>query len=133
MTHRVLIAEDDPVFRHLLEFTLKRAGFLVAVATDGRAAVDYLIANTTDFIVTDHQMPGCSGEDLLRTLRSNGHQPPTILCTAKGWELDHDRLMEEHQLIGILSKPFSPSRLVQMISDHFQAVGADEAEAPTTC
>ncbi|MEM9365729.1 MAG: response regulator [Planctomycetota bacterium] len=129
MTHRILIAEDDPVFRHLLDFTLKRAGFHVVVASDGNVAAEYLTANPIDFIVTDHQMPGCSGEELLRMLRAKGEQPPTILCTAKGWELDHDRLMEEHQLIGILSKPFSPSKLVRMIQDHFQTIEAQGIEA----
>ncbi len=64
MTHRpttVLIAEDDPVFRRVMSFSIARTGLTVESVGDGLSAYERLCQGGIDFLITDHQMPICSG------------------------------------------------------------------------
>lgn len=113
----VLIVEDDPVFRRVMSFTVARCGLDVETASDGDKAYDRLIKGGIDFLVTDHQMPVCTGVELFLRLEKNNDvaQPPTILCTAKGLELDSHALQTRFNLIAIMHKPFSPRKLSDLI------------------
>jgi len=113
----VLIVEDDAVFRRVLSFTITRRGFRVATAADGPAGLEILETGEVSFLVTDFQMPGCDGLDLLRRFDQLDHvrRPPTILCTAKGLELDTHALIERFSLTAVMHKPFSPRKLCDII------------------
>ena len=116
----VLIVEDEPVFRRVMSFTVARSGLQVETASDGDQAYQRLLQGGIDFLVTDHQMPVCTGLELLQRLVENNDvaQPPTILCTAKGLELDSRELESRFHLVGIMHKPFSPRKLSDLILAH---------------
>lgn len=123
MTHRpttVLIAEDDPVFRRVMGFSIARTGLTVESVGNGLAAYERLCLGGIDFLVTDHQMPVCSGLELLERMRANTtlQAPPTILCTAKGLELDSRGLECDFKLVAVMHKPFSPKKLSDLILKH---------------
>ena len=115
----VLIAEDDPVFRRVLGVAISKHGLKIESVGDGHAAYQRIQQGGIDFLVLDHQMPLCSGIELLEQLSARGEGecgiPPTILCTAKSLELDRSELIERFKLIEILHKPFSPKRLGDLI------------------
>ncbi len=117
-TPTILIIEDDPVFRRVLHFTVAKSGFNSETACNGEEGFQRLMQGGIDFMVTDLQMPICSGLELLQRLESieNFQRPRTILCTAKGLELDTEELRKRYDLIGIVHKPFSPRKLVDLIS-----------------
>ncbi|MGB7328495.1 MAG: response regulator [Rubripirellula sp.] len=121
----VLIAEDDPVFRRVLGFTISRAGNNVETASDGLAAYERLCQGGIDFIVTDHQMPVCSGLEMLDRIKANPSigPIPTILCTAKGFELDSQSLQQQFGLVAIMHKPFSPRLLIELITRNLGGSG----------
>jgi CheY-like chemotaxis protein len=125
----VLIVEDDPVFRRVMNFTIARCGFSVETASDGQAAYQRLCQGGVDFLVTDHQMPVCSGLELLEMLESNTDvtRPPTVLCTAKGLELDSQGLQARFGLAAVMHKPFSPRKLSELI---LQIIEADKTPTP---
>ncbi|KAA5540679.1 response regulator [Roseiconus nitratireducens] len=116
----ILIIEDDPVFRRVIGFTLEKNGMRVETADDGQSGYDRLMRGDFDLIVTDYQMPVCGALELLQRLdRLPDYQrPPTILCTAKGLELDSDMLQRTFDLTAILHKPFSPRHLVDVIRNN---------------
>ncbi|XZE54709.1 response regulator [Planctomycetaceae bacterium SH139] len=116
----ILIAEDEPVFRRVIIFTLQRQGFKVTATVNGAEAWKQLQSHSYDALVTDHQMPGGNGIELLENLRTTElhGRLPTILCTAKGFELDASYLIDRFRLITILHKPFSPQRLAGLLRDH---------------
>ena len=119
----VLVAEDDPVFRRVMEFTLGRGCLVVESVSDGLSALHRLEAGGIDFLVTDQQMPGCTGLELLAQKKNNPviSGIPAILCTAKGFELDTQHLINEFNLIEVMHKPFSPRRLSKVIQTHVQS------------
>ncbi|MBB3209719.1 CheY-like chemotaxis protein [Rhodopirellula rubra] len=120
----ILVAEDDPVFRRLMHFTIEQAGYRVFTAPDGEQAWQRLQEGDIDLLVTDHQMPRCSGIELLHRVRdaASEGQPlisTAVLCTAKGFELDCSQLQDEFGLLAVMGKPFSPKQLTRLIDGHF--------------
>jgi len=78
---RVLLADDDPAVRISVMRVLTAAGFEVTPAEDGNAAIDALKCGAFDVIVTDINMPGSSGVDLLRLVRTYDLDVPVLLMT----------------------------------------------------
>ena len=84
-TQRILVVEDEPDIARVLEFALSSAGFQVSMVNDARAALDAAVVTAPDLMLLDVMIPGMSGFDVLRTLRSDA---PTaamaiILVTAR--------------------------------------------------
>ena len=115
----VLIVEDDAVFRRVISFTVARAGFNVAHATNGLEGYDRFMVGDINFIVTDLQMPRSNGIEMLERISRQTTVPrvPTILCTAKGLELDTEAIVQHFGLVTVLRKPFSPRHLTEWICD----------------
>nr|MBA3641501.1 response regulator [Acidobacteriota bacterium] len=65
-TARVLVVDDEPSMRQMLSFALRREGYDVTTADDGRTALEALRDGRFDLVVTDVRMPEVSGVDLLR-------------------------------------------------------------------
>ncbi|EMB18257.1 Signal transduction response regulator, receiver region domain protein [Rhodopirellula europaea SH398] len=123
---RVLIAEDDPVLRHLLQFTLDRAGMDVTAVANGQLAWDEIQSGQKfDVLVTDHEMPELSGVDLIGRVVETTSISVIVLCTAKGFEIDPDRIVDRPGLVSLVSKPFSPKQLVSIIEERLKKNAAD--------
>lgn len=119
----VLIAEDDPVFRRVIAFSLAKAGFECLTASNGQEAFSIAENADVDLMVTDHQMPICSGLELIQKIRQHAmlSQLPIVLCTAKGFELNAAELISAYQLIAVMRKPFSPRQMISLISAYLNS------------
>ncbi len=80
---KVLLVEDDHDMSEVLLQTLTKRGFTVQVAGSGKSAMDLLRVNKYDIIVLDWMMPGLSGVDVCRSLRSAGDHTPILMLTAR--------------------------------------------------
>lgn len=110
---KILIAEDDPISRRVLEVTLSKWGHEVVVTSDGRAACATLQEKDAPLVaILDWMMPGMDGPEVCRQLRAQGGNASTyvILLTAKGTKQDI--------ILGLqagaddyLIKPFDPGEL----------------------
>lgn len=114
---KILIAEDNLVMAHVLQFNLERAGFDVHVAADGVLALEAASEDSFDLIITDYQMPRMNGEELARQLRTFPEycDTPIVLCSAKGYEIDIDQLKRDPGIAEVVYKPFSPAQIVELI------------------
>lgn len=121
---RVMIAEDDPAFRRVIEFMLRREGVATITAKDGIEALHQLESAPCDLLVTDAQMPNMGGIELIEQVR--GHKSlgslPIILCTAKGLEIDSEQMMHKYSLTAIFHKPFSPTALIEAIRSRAELI-----------
>jgi DNA-binding response OmpR family regulator len=114
---RILLAEDEPHIRRILQTVLEEAGFAVDAVGEGTVARERMIGNQSYVLVlTDIMMPGCSGLDLLAALRTLPHRRtiPVIVLTAKGQDADREAAFS----LGaddFLTKPFSPKKLLSRI------------------
>ena len=87
MTHRVLIVDDDPAQRRLLDSMIRRCGHDTLLADSAAAALDLLAqprARPIDLIMLDLVMPGMDGLELLSRLDGMGSRIPVIVQTAQG-------------------------------------------------
>jgi two-component system NtrC family response regulator len=115
---KILIAEDEPALLRSLIFTLKRFQFQATGVTDGLQALDYLAnckENICDLFITDIQLPGISGFEVIDKIRSLGFQFPILVITAYG---DQKVLTEiaKRKIEDYLTKPFSMDDLLQRVA-----------------
>ncbi|HEY3817659.1 MAG TPA: EAL domain-containing protein [Polyangiaceae bacterium] len=81
MSSSVLVVDDDVNLGRAVQRVLSGAGYSVIVATDGGAALEAIKRESFDVIVSDIQMPGLSGVEVLRGVRANDLDVPVILMT----------------------------------------------------
>jgi diguanylate cyclase (GGDEF)-like protein len=110
---KVLVADDDPVYRHLLQATLTRWGYHVQVVADGSAAWQVLQADDRpDMVILDWIMPGLSGDQLCRLIRQQPHDRYTFVLLLTGKSNQSDRVEGlESGADDCLFKPFDPDEL----------------------
>lgn len=120
---RVLIAEDNRALADVTRFNLTRAGFNVTVARNGKEAQEHLQRAEFDCLVTDYQMPLMNGEELCRWIRTQStlSELPIVLLSAKGLEVDQERMRLELGVRAFLFKPFSPRELAETVSERLAA------------
>ena len=80
---RIFVVEDEPELNHLLVKQLQAAHYSVDSCFNGTDALDYLRCAEYDAIVLDIMLPGISGLEVLRELRSGGDKTPVLLLTAR--------------------------------------------------
>ncbi|GAA1237427.1 LmbE family N-acetylglucosaminyl deacetylase/CheY-like chemotaxis protein [Microbacterium phyllosphaerae] len=113
---RVLVVDDDPDVALLVKTVLeRRAGCEVVVAQDGLSAVERLTRFTPDVVVTDIEMPGLDGLELLAELRRKDPLVPVIVMTAHV-SVEYAVSALRAQADEFLTKPLDNARLVEAVS-----------------
>ncbi|UFN50858.1 response regulator transcription factor [Roseomonas sp. OT10] len=110
----LLVVDDDPRLRGLLQRFLAEQGFRVSVAGDAAAARQALAGMAYDLLVLDVMMPGETGLQLVESLRRESQDVPVLMLTAAG--SPDDRVAGfEHGADDYLAKPFDPRELAQRV------------------
>ena len=127
MATSILIVEDEPEIRELLNFSLVRAGFDVAEAASGEMALQYLDNKLPDILIVDWMLPGMSGVELAKRLRRDEltNKLPLLMLTARSEETDLLKSFESG-IDDYMSKPFSPRELVARIKALLRRTGVPE-------
>ena len=110
----ILVVDDEPHIRDVVGSYLAREGHQVRYAADGDAALASALDDEPDLIVLDVMLPGRSGFDVLRELRTAGRRSAVILLTARDDVIDRVAGLE----IGAddyVTKPFEPRELVARV------------------
>ncbi|MGH3440747.1 MAG: response regulator transcription factor [Nitriliruptorales bacterium] len=112
----ILVVDDDPGIRQLLEVTLE--GHEVTFAKDGVEALELLPTHKVDVVVLDVMMPRLDGIETLRRIRvdSKNQELPVILLSAKVNEDDHLRGYQAGA-DAYVTKPFDPEYLERVIEE----------------
>lgn len=117
----VLVVDDEDSTRKLVAFAVRRAGFDVLEASDGKAALDIVRTAAVAMVVLDMGMPGMSGTEVLQALRSRSETAtlPVLLMTGSGDEYS----VIEGLAAGaddFLSKPVRLDELIARINAHLR-------------
>jgi two-component system OmpR family response regulator len=108
---RLLVAEDDPGLRSVLERALVRNGYVVDTVADGARALEHLRSYDYDAAVVDWRMPGPPGVDVVREARRLGTRVPIIMLTARDTTADRVEGLDAGA-DDYLVKPFELSELL---------------------
>lgn len=119
MGKRILLCDDEIHILRAAEFKVKRAGYEVRIASDGEEGWERIQEQLPDLVITDCQMPRLDGLGLIARAREHEatRELPFFMLTAKGLELSHTELAEKLNVLGVISKPFSPRDLLRTIDE----------------
>lgn len=119
--YSILIIEDDPAYRSIMETILKMEGFEVQSASNGRAGLELLAHERPDLILCDIMMPGVDGHFVLESIRENAStaEIPFIFVTALGERNDVRRGMSAGA-DDYLPKPFSADELLAAVTSRIR-------------
>ena len=115
-TQTILVVEDEEAIRNMLQYSLVQEGFLCREAKNVDEAREIISVDSPNLILLDWMLPGMSGIDYARRLRSNDETKdiPIIMLTAKGQEDEKVRGLETGA-DDYITKPFSTKELVARI------------------
>ncbi len=127
---RILIVEDEDSFSDALSFMLRREGYEVFIAADGNTAVAEFDKHGPDLVLLDLMLPGISGTEVCRIIRSKS-TVPVIMLTAKDGEVD--------KVVGLelgaddyVTKPFSSRELLARVRAVLRRHGEQDELLPPT-
>jgi len=123
----MLIVEDEASIAEVVSLYLKRAGFAVQIASDGRQAMNIFERQKPSFVILDLMLPEVDGLSLTRWLRDRSNVP-IIMLTARREEIDRIAGLEMGADDYIV-KPFSPQELVSRVRAVMRRLGREQAEA----
>jgi len=114
---RILICDDEPHIVEGLRYLLKKPDREIAVAHNGKAAIERAYEATPDLLIIDIMMPVMNGIEAIATLRQNPKfaETPIIILTAKGCQ-DDSTMAEKLWKATVMAKPFYPTRLRELVS-----------------
>jgi len=115
---KALIVDDEFHIVQVVAIKLRNNGFEVLTADNGADAYALACENKPDIMITDYQMPGLTGLELIEKLRATPETAsiPVIMLTGHGFDISD----EQKQKLGIstcLSKPFSPREVLSTVED----------------
>ena len=123
----ILLVDDEPHITDVVSAYLEREGHQVETATDGDAAFELARATRPDLIVLDVGLPGRSGFDVLRDLRSAGVDSAVILLTARDDLIDRVAGLEMGA-DDYVTKPFEPRELMARVGAVLRRGGEGQAD-----
>ena len=115
---RILVVEDEAALADTVRYNLEREGYAVAVAADGRRALESFRVDSPSLVILDLMLPELSGLDVCREIRQIS-TVPIIMVTAKDSEADKVAGLE----IGAddyVTKPFSVRELISRVRAHLR-------------
>ncbi|NKF21708.1 chemotaxis response regulator CheY [Solimonas marina] len=121
---KILVVDDFSTMRRIVRNLLGDLGYTnIAEADDGKSAWPMLQGGGFDFVVTDWNMPGMTGIELLRTIRGDERigKTPVLMVTA---EAQREQIIEAAQagVNGYIIKPFNAATLKEKIDKIFQRI-----------
>lgn len=127
MSARILVIDDDPIVRGMLVEMLRREGYEVDEAEDGRAGMKRFREQPAALVITDVVMPEQEGLETLMQLRQVNQtgQPVKVMAISGGGRVGPDAYLNSARTLGadaILAKPFGREELLEKVT---QLLGAD--------
>ena len=118
MGKNVLVIEDEPNIIEAISFILSRDGWSVATHSNGHDAVGVVKEAMPDLVILDVMLPGKTGYDILRELRSEDATQglPVLMLTAKGQVKDRE-MAERAGASRFMTKPFSNAEVLDAVRE----------------
>lgn len=130
---RILVVDDEDVLREMLGDALRLSGFEVLEAADGSKALTVLQSGKVDLIISDVNMPGMDGYEMLSHLRAQGDETPAIMLTARRERADVTKGLK----LGAddyVTKPFGLEELILRVNAVLRrTMGATSVSSKLVC
>jgi len=117
---KVLVVDDEAHIRRVIEVKLKKRGYQVITAINGKEGLNLIKTQKPDVVISDIMMPEMDGKTLCKLTNSLKKEQSflTIIMTCR-ISADEEGWTDDMQDTLFIEKPFSPSRLVECIDQYF--------------
>lgn len=114
---RILIIDDEPAIRTVLQTLLMREGYAVTCAKNGKSGLDSFVSDKPDMVITDIIMPEKEGIETIQTIRKADPLIPIIAISGGGraGNVDFLPLAAKYGATATLSKPFGATALLDLV------------------
>ncbi len=115
----VLLVDDEPHIRNVMAFKLKKQGVNVLTAENGMEGFETARQMQPDLVVSDMQMPRCTGLEMCRKLAGDDAtvKIPIIMVTSREFEIGPKETAGTN-VRAVIGKPFSPTELLKLVQQH---------------
>ena len=113
---RILVIDDDPDTRAMLEQTLKCAGYEVILAADGREGVERHSTSPADLVITDIYMPKLDGLETIREFRRRFPEVSIIAMSGRTTAVTMLSIAQKLGAVAVLHKPFLTDELINAVA-----------------
>ena len=127
MNHQILLVEDDAKLAQFVKLELSQEGYEVTWAEDGMSGLTSAREKTPDLIVLDWMLPGMTGLEVCRRLRSTGDKVPVIMMTAKD-EISDRVAGLDAGADDYVVKPFSIEELLARVRAHLRRTHEEDPD-----
>jgi len=124
-TRKVLLIDDDASLRRVTEYSLQSAGFHVISVADGQQGLVAFREDQPEIVITDIQMPGMSGNEVLQQIKAERPETLVIVITAHS-SVEKAVAAMKQGAYDYLAKPFSRDELVHVVNKAFNLLGLQE-------
>src|SRR5690348_6044275 len=114
MNEKILVVDDQPSNRNILQQQLTLKGYLVDTASSGKEAIERAQAGRPDLIIVDFMMPGLGGVDVLKELRKRDNDAPVIMLTAYG-TVDRAVQAMKEGAYDFITRPVDPDHMALVV------------------
>jgi len=121
MAKKILVVDDEPDVVKVVSFRLKKAGYEVFTADNGKKGLDSVTDNRPDLVLLDLRMPVMSGYDVCKQIKSDDKLKniPVILLTASGAGTIANSA-KEYNADDYIVKPFNPEELLEKVKKYLK-------------
>jgi two-component system response regulator VicR len=119
MPKRILVVDDEPELRNVIQLILNLDGYETLTARGGAECLEILDQQTVDLIILDLMMPKVDGWEVLRQLKAQGRPDaiPVVLLTAKDQPIDKMLGLKVFGVTDYITKPFDKTDLLHRVAE----------------
>jgi DNA-binding NtrC family response regulator len=117
--NRILVVDDEAVIRESLRRVLAAEGYTVETFSSGPPAVERMLENFFDLVITDLKMPGMSGIDVLKQVKALQPEVPIIMITGYS-TVDTAVEAMKNGAVDYVAKPFTPEEILKKVESAFE-------------
>lgn len=110
---RILVVDDDENIREILQDLLEMSGNQVVLSSNGEEALGFFYAQEFDLVITDLGMPGMSGWEVNKRIKSTHPQKPVVIISGWGAQLSEEEI-KANGVDLVLPKPFSLDQIMEV-------------------
>lgn len=118
---KVMVVDDEPDMREMLDLMMQKEGFETEMAEDGADFLEKVDRFQPDLVTLDVMMPGLRTEEILEKLKEKKSKPKIILLTVVRYSgEEREKMLKTNSIVGYIKKPFDLDHLIDIVKRQVQ-------------
>ncbi len=115
---KVMIVDDEPDMREMIDIMMRKEGFETEMAMDGSDFLEKIDKFNPDLVTLDVMMPGPTTEEILEELKKKKSKPKVILLTVVRFDGDEKKIFNQRNVVDYIKKPFDVDDFLTCVKKH---------------